>query len=342
MAIQKKKFIIPFGLDSEEDSIFRKAASFMGDLTFGTAARFFIPEGNASTGATNQCRINPGSDEMEIFRGGRWIPVATSAMRYDSANTSFLGNTGTGEVVLPHVASDDYLKNVPKYQAANRGTAALPSYGFSQDSNTGMYSSGAETLDFSINGDRRLSLKQDSILAIYDGDVTFEANRNGVITRQVLTAAERFVSNKSATFNDVITAKKKITVTTGGVEIQGNSNLNISGTGQLIAGGNVVAYSDKRIKSDIKTIEDAVGLCSMLRGTYYHNDLKGQYEYGLIAQELEEVMPEMVESIIAQGVDGEVIDDFKAVKYLNMVGVLLQAVNELNIRITELESKNEG
>lgn len=339
MAILKKKFLTPFGIDSAEDSIFRKALQVLGDLTFGTAGRLFFPEGSGAEGATNQVRINSSIEEMEMFRAGRWVPVATSAMRYDSANTRFLGNTGTGEVPMPHVASDNYLKNVPLYQANQRGSATAPAYAFSQDANTGVYSPGDNQWAVAVDGDQRVYVDTSRFSISFSGVNSFDIQAAQVVANKALHAKETFRAYKAAQFDEVITAKKQVTVENGGIVVQGNQDVNIQGTGKLIAGGNVVAYSDKRIKCEIETIDNASERCKNVRGVYYRNMLTQQYEFGVIAQELEMEFPELVESIVAQGADGTVLDDFKTVKYMNLVGVLLQAVNELNNRITELESK---
>jgi len=102
--------------------------------------------------------------------------------------------------------------------------------------------------------------------------------------------------------------------------------------GNLTMLGNVTAYSDARIKKDVETIDSALDLVSKMRGVRYtriDNDKRG---VGVIAQEMLEVCPEVVQ----QGVGD---DDTLSVAYGNLVGVLIEAVKELTARVAELEGK---
>ena len=91
--------------------------------------------------------------------------------------------------------------------------------------------------------------------------------------------------------------------------------------------GNVTAYSDERLKSDIKTIDNALDKVSQMRGvSFTKDDKKGS---GVIAQELEKIAPELV-------TDGE----YKSVAYGNIVGYLIEAIKELKAEVKQLkESK---
>ncbi len=95
-------------------------------------------------------------------------------------------------------------------------------------------------------------------------------------------------------------------------------------TGDFVSPGNVTAYSDVRLKENIQTIEDAVDKVSRMRGVTF--DMNGKRSAGVIAQELQEVMPELVN-------DGE----YLSVAYGNLVSVLIEAVKELKAEIEELK-----
>ena len=99
------------------------------------------------------------------------------------------------------------------------------------------------------------------------------------------------------------------------------SNNGNSLSGNFTATGNITAYSDEKLKDNVKTIENALDKVSQMRGVTYNykselND--GQRGTGVIAQEMQQVMPEVVE-------DGE----YLSVAYGNLVGVLIEAVKEL-------------
>lgn len=94
----------------------------------------------------------------------------------------------------------------------------------------------------------------------------------------------------------------------------------------LIAVGDVTTYSDRRFKHDIQTITDALHKVKQLRGVSYEKSNK--QSIGVIAQEVEEVIPEVVMT------DHE---GMKSVAYGNLVGLLIEAVKELSERVEYLE-----
>ncbi len=115
--------------------------------------------------------------------------------------------------------------------------------------------------------------------------------------------------------------------------ITGTRNLVSIGTissGPITSSGNITAYSDKRLKSDIQTLDGSK--VYNMRGVAFKKN--GEAGSGVIAQELEQVAPELVE-------DGE----YKSVAYGNLVGYLIEAVkgqkaiiDDLTKRIEDLEN----
>jgi hypothetical protein len=95
--------------------------------------------------------------------------------------------------------------------------------------------------------------------------------------------------------------------------------------------GNVTAYSDIRVKDNINTIDNAIDKVMRIRGvTFTRNDksdIDTRYA-GVIAQEVEAVLPEVVDT-----------DEFgmKSVAYGNMVGLLIEAIKEQQKQIEELK-----
>ena len=86
---------------------------------------------------------------------------------------------------------------------------------------------------------------------------------------------------------------------TGG-SVQGNASITSDGaslftTGNITAQGNVTAYSDSRMKRDIVTIDSALDKVINLRGVYYtKSENTDRREVGVIAQEIEKIIPEAV------------------------------------------------
>ena len=87
--------------------------------------------------------------------------------------------------------------------------------------------------------------------------------------------------------------------------------------------GEVTAFSDERLKSDIETLDGSK--VYEMRGVSYVKD--GEASSGVIAQELQKVAPELVHE------SGE----YLSVAYGNLVGYLIEAVKELKAEIDELK-----
>ncbi len=101
--------------------------------------------------------------------------------------------------------------------------------------------------------------------------------------------------------------------------------------GSILASGNVTAYSDIRVKDNVESIEGAIEKLSQIRGvTYTRTDLedKERKYAGVIAQEIEQVLPEAVFD------NGKV----KAVDYNATIALLIEAVKEQQKRIDKLET----
>ena len=96
-------------------------------------------------------------------------------------------------------------------------------------------------------------------------------------------------------------------------------------SGSFTATGNITAYSDLRLKNNIEVIDDALAKVMSLRGVNF--DMNGERSTGVIAQELELVLPEAVR-------DNE--DGMKSVAYGNIVGLLIEALKEQQEQINAL------
>ena len=141
-----------------------------------------------------------------------------------------------------------------------------------------------------------------------------------------------FMSNGSAhgIYDDVNNEWWAMFAENAGVDLRYNgavklatTSAGVSVTGSLTATGNVTAYSDERLKSDIETLDGSK--VYDMRGVSYTKD--GEASSGVIAQELQEVAPELVH-------EGE---EYLSVAYGNLVGYLIEAVKDLKAEIEELK-----
>ncbi len=105
-------------------------------------------------------------------------------------------------------------------------------------------------------------------------------------------------------------------------------------SGNLTMAGNVTAFSDIRLKTNIQTIENALDKVMNMRGVSFERIDNGEKNIGVIAQEIKEVLPEVVMQH-----EGE--DQFMSVSYGNIVGVLIEAIKELKAEIEVLKGQNK-
>ena len=111
------------------------------------------------------------------------------------------------------------------------------------------------------------------------------------------------------------------------------NRLQMDTNGNLTMAGDVTAYSDIRVKKNIEVIQDALAKVEQVRGITYErtdNENEGQRQTGVIAQELELVLPEAVK---------EDASGMKTVAYGNVVGLLIEAIKELNAKVNALQAQ---
>ena len=119
--------------------------------------------------------------------------------------------------------------------------------------------------------------------------------------------------------------------------VNGNEEMRLEADGDLHVDGDVIAFSttvsDVALKSDIEMIPNALDKIDEVRGVTFtrHN---GQKSAGIIAQELEKVLPEAVREKELKLVDGK---KYKTVEYDAIHGLLINCIKELKEQIKELK-----
>jgi hypothetical protein len=111
----------------------------------------------------------------------------------------------------------------------------------------------------------------------------------------------------------------------------GSSVLNINPSGIRVTGIATAtvfdALSDENYKENVITVNDALNKVEQLRGVSFDWKGNGESSYGVIAQELQEVLPELVHG-----------DNPKTVNYNGIIGVLIEAIKELKKEVEELKN----
>ena len=156
----------------------------------------------------------------------------------------------------------------------------------------------------------------------------FVSSSVGDTLQQVTTAGA--TTNVATTFSNTTDSTSK---TTGALIVGGGLGVNNT----INAGGDVIAYasSDERLKDNIKPIENPLDKISQISGNTFdwnsekQNIYNGK-DYGVIAQEIQKVMPELVDTRD---------NGYLAVKYDKIVPLLIESIKELKKEIEELKSK---
>ena len=125
------------------------------------------------------------------------------------------------------------------------------------------------------------------------------------------------------------------------------NSIRIDSTGNLyspkniVAVGEVTAYSssDKRLKKNIKSITNSLDIIEKLNPVQFNWNQKAKglnkekderNNYGLIAQEVEEILPELIHPIY---------DKYKSVDYEQLIPILIQSIKELKEEVDTLKNK---
>jgi hypothetical protein len=191
--------------------------------------------------------------------------------------------------------------------------------------------------------------------AIFNGDI---ANASGDMTIDVAGDIILDSDGSSIRFKDGGTLNSRLGLDSAGliVTVEGADKdffingddggsaitalrVDMSDAGALICNGNVTAFgspSDIRLKENIEVIPDALDKVKQLKGVTFNYKKDGNKSTGLIAQDLEKVLPEVVYE--TSDIDNDE-EKHLAVRYGNTVGLLVEAIKELEARVKELENK---
>ena len=180
------------------------------------------------------------------------------------------------------------------------------------------------------------------------GNVTLNS---GITAAEVRTAIGAGTGNGTSNFSGayadlsgkptIPTNNNQLTNGAGYSTYTSNQATNTNSTvqfGLVRSTGDVVAFfsSDKRLKDNLTPLSNSLEKVSKLTGYEFDwNDKQDVYEghdIGVVAQEVEEVAPELVQTRD---------DGYKAVKYEKLVPLLIEAIKDLKAEIEELKDINK-
>jgi hypothetical protein len=193
---------------------------------------------------------------------------------------------------------------------------------------------GGVTIDnITIDG-TEIDLSSGDLTLDVAGDIVLDAGGDEVIYKDGSTNVGHVsMDSDNLTIKSLVSDKDMI--------FQGNDGgtgitaltLDMSEAGAATFNNDVTAFSDERLKTEIETINDALNKVCQMRGvSFKRTDNDGRTSVGVIAQEIEKILPEVVREDKSE-------DKIKSVAYGNIVGVLIEAIKELKNEIEELKKE---
>ena len=212
----------------------------------------------------------------------------------------------TGSVTLATLSSDTYGYINAAFSTANTGSASgsYANSAFAAANTAGVYGNSAFTTANSAG--------------VYANSAFAKANTGGLaLTDDTTTNATRYPllsTNTSGTLATGNTSSSKLTYNPS--------------TGTLTS-TIVTSSSDFILKKDIITFENALDVIKSLRGVSFRWKDNGDKNIGLVAQEVEQILPEVVKNDLG----------LKSINYSSIVGVLVEAIKEQQTEIEILKKK---
>jgi hypothetical protein len=255
-----------------------------------------------------------------------------------SNQIGFLDSDGNWAIRHTRDSSTEFLINDTVYSTLNTDyfthTSDIRSPIFYDSASTGYYCDPAGTSNLSdvavtaltMNDNSKAKFGNGNDLEIYhDGTNTNIENDTGYLMIRSDTA----IHLRSTTGNEPYISCTH----NGGVVLYYNdaikfatSAAGVSITGTLTASADVIAYSDRKLKKNIKTLDGSK--VYDMRGVSFTRKDTGKDGSGIIAQELQKIAPELVSET----------DGTLGVAYGNITGYLIEAIKDLKAEVEELKN----
>ena len=307
----------------------------MGTFTYESIAyRFKNPtiDGNLDLLTDGAIIKIAADDDLQLTHSGSVGDITCSTGALDiNAGTVNIKDEASSETMASFVSDGAVTLNHDNSARLATTSAGIDVTGTLAVSGTSAFT-GKITSDNGIDIDNinidgtTIALSSGSLTLDSAADIILDAGGNEITFKDDGTTFGGIVNNSGQVnlFSGSSSSNPVIQITSG-------ANVTLAGTlasGAITSSGDVTAFSDMRIKHDIETIEGALAKVSDMRGVYFKRN-NGEAGTGVIAQEIENILPEVVK-------DGE----YKSVAYGNMVGILIEAIKELKAEVEKLkESK---
>jgi hypothetical protein len=251
----------------------------------------------------------------------------------DGTTGQVLSTNGSGVLSWTSVGTGDFESDgsvsMTGQFLAIGGSVGAPGISFDGDTDTGIFSTVADTIGFSVGGGARYFL-DDTSLSSYLGTSFYIRHLVG----NASTPTYSFTSTTdSGMFSPGI---DMIAFSNNGVEslrIDASGNVGIGNTtpnvaldvnGSIEYTGTLTDMSDRRLKEDIMPLENSLDKILAIEGVSFvmKGDADRRVETGVIAQQVEPIVPELVHTA-----DDEM--QTKSVNYIGFIGYIMEAIKEL-------------
>ena len=279
-------------------------------------------------------QLNASSSALITLYTAADTALSSSTSIERTANSSSLAASITA---LSSSAANTYLKNTTDTLNGNltvTGTVTAQEFNTEYISSSVIYESGSTKFGDSIDDQHTFtgSVDIDGRLGI-TGFADVSASLASLVGN---SGIQNIVEDTTPQLGGNLALNSNSITGTGNIDITGEvtaSALLINGT--ITSTGDITAFasSDKRLKDNITPISDATSKLSQIGGYEFDwnsNSSHSGHDVGVIAQEIEKVLPEIV---VTRD------NGYKAVRYEKIVALLIEAVKEQQLQINELKSK---
>jgi len=263
-----------------------------------------IKFGDAGTAGTDDTLEFGASDDMQLYHDG------TNSFLANKTGTLKIATETSGiAVTIGHTTSETTIAD----NATITGTASV---GGNLTVGANIVAASAITLDCGAD----ITLDADG------GDILFKDGGTTIAT--LSNTSSDFVITTGVQDKDFIVKGND-----GGSAITALT-IDMSAAGAATFNNDITAFSDRRLKTDIEPITNALPKVMQMQGVYYkRNDVDDAKEQvGVIAQDMEAIVPEVV-------LTADDAMQTKSVDYGKLCAVLIESIKELKAEIDELKKK---
>jgi len=342
-------------------------ANFAGSMTTNLASKLPLSGGTMTGNISHASNFTLDvAGDMTLDAGGGDIRLKNGGSEYGKLNLSsnnlnihstisnadilFKGNDGGSEITALQLNMSDDGTAVFNNEISLGDTKAVK-LGASDDFQLFHDGSGFNQIIAANNHPIQIKTSSENMIKAtpngavelyYDNSKKFETTSSGVTVTGTINGGDcrGEVWYMGRNTNDFI----GVETTQINFILDGATDMRLENDGDLHVEGNVIAYSttisDERLKKDIVKIDNALDKVSQLNGYTFEYLADGKKSAGVIAQEVEKVMPSAItESTLPLKMGEDDKTEYKTVQYDQLHGLMIEAIKELKAEIETLKGK---